>query len=244
VDLKAVASLTSEPKGYGAAPLLVRKDLFESGRIAKPADLKGRKIGLNLGRGVAECLLSQALARDRLTVDDIQIVTIPIPELPAAPANKSIDATILSYPYVAGVLEDGSAVVLLGGDEIVDTPQINVLYFGWRLLDPANRQIGVRFLIACLKGARELHGDGWRTDENVAILSKHTSIPASAILKSTPYFCDPDGEINEASVEKIQAYYVAHGYTELPRPLALLQVIDESILTEAVNRLGQFKPRD
>jgi NitT/TauT family transport system substrate-binding protein len=239
LGVRAIASLSSEPKGYGAGPLLVRKDLFESGQVTKPADLKGRRIAINATRGIVEYVLSEALAKGGLTVDDVQLVTLPFADTTVALANKAVDAAVLPYPFAAKTLEeDGSAVILLAGD----TPQIAVLYFGRRLLDPANRELGVRFLVGYLKAARDLYGDGWRSEENIAILSKYSKVSPAAIRKSIPYFCDPNGQINKASVERTQNYFMQRGYLELSQPLALSQVIEETFLTEAVERLGRFEP--
>lgn len=241
LDVKVVASLSSQPPGHGSVPLLVRKDFFDSGEITKPADLEDRLVALNVERGVAEYLLSEALAQANLTVDDVTLVPLPFPDVPAAFANKAVDAAILPHPLAAKAIQDGSAAVLIAGDEIVDNPQNGVLYFGQRLLDPSNREVGVRFLVAYLRAARELYGDGWRSESNVASISHYTNIPAVAIQKSVPFYCDPNGEINEASTEKIQNYLVGRGYTELSEPFPIQRVITDTFLIEAVERLGRFE---
>jgi NitT/TauT family transport system substrate-binding protein len=240
MDVKMVASLFAEPPGYGAIPLLVRRDLFESGQVTKPADLKGKKIALNETRGAVEYVLSEALARGGLTVDDVEPVILSLPDMPAALANKAVDAAMPGPPYALTAVENGSATILLKGDEIVDSPQFGVLYFGRRMLDPVNREAGIRFLTAFLKGARDIHGDGWRKPENIAILNKYTKFEPQLIEKTDHYYCDPNGQINKASLEKIQAYYLRRGYTELSAPLDLARVIDETFLPEALARAGRF----
>jgi len=241
LDVRVVGALSSQPPGYGAVPLLVRKDLFDAGEIKAPADLKGRKVALNVERGMAEYLLSEALAQAALTVDDVELVTLPFPEVPAALENQAVDAAILPHPLAAKALGAGSATVLLEGDSIVDTPQNGVLYFGQRLLDPANREAGVRFLVAYLKAARDLQGDGWRSDANATILNKYTNVPVASIQAGVPYYSEPNGEINRSSTERIQQYVVGRGYTEVTELLPLSDFIDDSFMTEALERLGRFE---
>lgn len=56
LDVIVVAGLASQPPGYGATPVLVRKDLV--GVIDGPEDFKGRKVAINVKHGVAEYLLA------------------------------------------------------------------------------------------------------------------------------------------------------------------------------------------
>lgn len=240
-DVRVVAALAAQPPGNGAVPLLVRKELFESGEVTEPADLQGRKVAVNVERGMAEYLLHEALARADLTVDDVELVAIPFPEMPQALANAAVDVAILPHPLASRAIGEGAAAVMLEGDQIVDTPQNGVIYFGQRLLDPANREVGVRFLAAYLQAARDLFGEGWRADENVAIINQYTNVPPPAIQKGVAYFFDPNGVINRSSTEKIQAYHVSRGYTELSDPLPLEEIIDESFLEEALERIGTFQ---
>lgn len=240
LDVIVVAGLASQPPGYGATPVLIRKDLV--GVIDGPEDFKGRKVAINVERGVAEYLLAQYLAKAGLTVDDVQIVTLPIPEMGTAFANGAIDAALQAQPLAAKSVSDGVAEILIDGDEIVDTPQNGVIYFGKRLLDPANREVGIRYLMAYLKAARDLYGEGWRTDENAAIINKYTQVAIPAIQKGVAFFFDPNGKINTASTESIQRYLFERGYTELEKPLSMDEIIDNSFLDEALNRIGEFTP--
>jgi NitT/TauT family transport system substrate-binding protein len=240
-DVIVTGALASQPPGYGAVPLLVRKDLSDSGEIKDVADLRGRKVAINVERGTAEYLLGEALAKAGMTVDDVEIVTLPFPDMPAALANQAVEAAVLPHPLASRAIGDGSAVVLVDGDKIVDTPQNGVLYFGKRFLDPANKEAGIRFLVAYLMAARDLFGDGWRTEENAAIINKYTNVPIPAIQNGVPYYFEPDGQINRASTEKFQEYMVGRGYTDYSDLIPLSEIIDESFLKEAVNRLGKFQ---
>lgn len=241
LDMRAVAALASQPPGYGAVPLVVRKDLFDLGEVSGPGDLEGRKVSLNVERGMAEYLLAEALGKADLTVDDVEIVTLPFPDMPAALENEAVEAAILPHPLAAKAIGGGYAAALIEGDQIVDNPQNGVLYFGQRMLDPGNREAGVRFLMAYLKAARDLQGDGWREETNATILNQYTNVPIAAIQGGVAYFHDPNGEIHQASTERIQAYLVGRGYTEYSEPFPLSELLDLTYLEEALERLGNYE---
>lgn len=241
LDVMVVSGLASQPDGYGAVPLLVRADLFDSGEITSPADLKGKNVALNVERGMAEYLLGEALSTASLTVDDVTLVPMPFPEIPTAFTNKAIDAAVLPHPLAAKAIGAGDAVVLLDGDEIVDNPQNGVVYFGQRLLEKQNEEAGVRFLVAFLKASRDLQGEGWLAPENVAAIAVYTGMPEASIQKSITYFFDPDAAINQGSIERMQQYLVSRGYTEFSEVMPISNIIDLKFLEEALGRAGTFK---
>jgi NitT/TauT family transport system substrate-binding protein len=239
-DVKAVASLSSQPDGFGAVPLVVRKDLFDSGEITGPADLAGREFGINVERGTAEYLAAQALGSAGLTIDDVDVKTLPFPEMLPAFANGAIEAAILPHPLAARALGEGFVTVLIEGDDITDTPQNGMVYLGQRLLAPENRELAIRFLSAYLLAVRDLQGDGWKSDENAAILSEYTNVPVPAIQNGVPFFFDPDGNPNTDSLEHIQQYHFDRGYTNLDAPLSIDELFDRSMLDEALERVGLY----
>ena len=240
LDVKVVGALAAQPEGYGAVPLLVRTELSESGEVTTPADLAGRKVAVNIERGTAEYLLANALAQNGLSLDDVEMVSIPVPEIQAALANSAVDAAILPHPLAGRALGEGDAVVLVNGDQIVDNPQNGVIYFGRRLLEPENREVAVRFLVAYLKAARELQGDAFRSnDELVNAIVEWTGVPEPAVRNGVAYYFDPDGAINEASTADFQAYHVGKGYTEFSEPLPLDQIIFSDFLEEALARIDE-----
>jgi NitT/TauT family transport system substrate-binding protein len=236
-----VATASSQPAGYGSVPLLVRTDLYESGEVTTVADLRGRKVAVNLERSIAEYLLAEALAKVGLTVDDVTLVALPFPDMPAALANGAIDAAILPHPLAAQAVGAKHATVLVAGDLIAENSQLAIISFGPRLLNPDEADVAVRFLAAYLRGIRDLAGDGWQQEENVAILSQYTNVPAPAIRGSVPPYFDPNGAINTESVSLSQAYFLQRGYLEYQSPLSVDQVVLTTLLEQALERLGPAK---
>jgi NitT/TauT family transport system substrate-binding protein len=130
---------------------------------------------------LSEYTVAKALEQGGLSLDDAEMVVLPFPEMVAALANQAIDAATLPYPLAGIAINDGSAVVLLEGDEIAGDIQNGVMYFGKRLMDPANKEIGARFLMVYLRGLRELRDENWSNEENLAIISEYTNLPPAVI---------------------------------------------------------------
>ena len=241
LDMKAVCGTAAQTPGHGGVPFLVRKDLYESGELTEPADLKGMKIGVNALRGLSEYTVAKALEQGGLSLDEAEMVVLPFPEMIAALANQAIDAATLPYPLAGIAIKDGSAVVMLEGDEIAGDIQNGVMYFGKRLMDPANKEIGARFLMVYLRGLRELRDENWSNEENLAIISEYTNLPPAVIQSSPKSYYDPNCDFIYSSLEDIQAFYLDHGYTEYQETLPLSDIIDETFREEAVDRLGEYQ---
>jgi NitT/TauT family transport system substrate-binding protein len=241
LDISVVGGQSQETPGHGMAPFMVRKDLFDSGAITQPADLKGTNIAINVERGLSEYLVVEALSRGGLTLKDVNIVTMPFPDMNAAFANKAIDAAHMVQPLAGQAIKDGNAVMFINGDEFFENAQSGLLYFGKRILDPENREVGIRLLVAWLKAVRDLYGEGWTNEEYAAITSKYTNIPAPAIIHGVEVYFGPNGELNQPFIEEIMMYYFDQGYTELSEPLPLSAIIDSSFMDEAVKRIGNFE---
>jgi NitT/TauT family transport system substrate-binding protein len=248
LDVRVVGALASQPPGYGGVPLLVRTELLESGEVSEVGDLQGRNVAVNVYRGMAEYLLAKALERADLTVDDVNLVSIPFPEIPAGLDNEAVDAAILPHPLASLATrpgeegEDPIAGVLIPGDEITDAPQNGAIYFGTRLLDPENHEVSVRFMMAVIKAARDMQGEEWRqNDEIVNAILNYTTVPEPAVRNGVIYFFDPNGELHKESTADIQAYHVGRGYTDLEEPLPLEEIILDDFRLAAVERLGEYQ---
>jgi NitT/TauT family transport system substrate-binding protein len=229
LDIKIVGPGSSQPEGYGAVPLIVRTELLESDEVSEVADLEGRPVAINAPRGVAEYLLAQALEEVGMTVDDVELVVLPFPEMPAALDNAAVDAATLAEPLASAAMRPGEndaspiAGMLVPGDEMTENPQVGLVYFGQRLLQPENREVGVRFLVALLQAIRDLQGDAWRSNDDII----------NAILEYT--------SVNTDSVLDQQQYHFERGYTDLAEPLSLDQLMDTTYMEEALDRVGQYE---
>ena len=242
LDIKVVCSYAGQTKGFVGAPVVVRKDLFESGEITEPEDLAGRKIGVNVLRGMAEYRIAKVMEEGGLSVDDAELVTLPFPDMPAAFANKALDAGTMPGSHADRAINDGSAVVFRRGDEIAGDIQTAVMYFGKRFLDPANKEIAVKYLEVFLNALREYKEDpDYSNEENLAIISKYTNLPPDVIKKLERSYNDANCRFFKASMEDAQNYYISRGYTEYSEPIPLSDIIDESFAEEVLSRIGEYQ---
>ena len=79
-DIKVVGPVSLQLEGHGTTPILVRKDLYDSGQITKPADLAGASIAINVERGITEFIIASVLSLGGLTLEDVNLVTLPFPD--------------------------------------------------------------------------------------------------------------------------------------------------------------------
>lgn len=247
MNVRAADALGSMREGNAYLVLVVRTELYESGEVTTVADLAGRKVAINNIRGVMEYMLAKTLEHGDLTIADVEPVQLAYPDMVQALANGAIDAAIISYPLAGNVISVGEngeppiGVLLLSGEKMTPDPQIGVLYFGQRLLQPENEELGVRFLAAILKAYRDLQGDAWRSDQTIIqAISKYTKVDEAVVKEAVLSYFDPNGRINEASVKDIQEYMVRNGYTEYGEPMPFTKIVELRFLEKAVEQLGEY----
>lgn len=241
LDVKMTSGFSQHREGYGTLPCLVRKDLFDSGEITEFSDLKGTKIAVNVERGIVEYFVAEILKIGDLTLDDVNLITIPFPDMTVALANKAVDLAMLPEPLGSMAVRDEIAVILIQSDEVFENPENGVIYFGKRILQDENREIGVRFMVAFLKAMRDLQIENGYNDQNLEIISSYTNIPVPAIQGTVKSFYDPNAELNQTFIKDIMNYYIDNGYTEFSEPLKPNELFDLSYISTALDRLGKFE---
>lgn len=111
VDFVYVAADPSAPK---AEAILVGKD----SPIQKVADLRGKRVALNRGSNV-HYLLVRALAEERLTIADIELLFLAPADARSAFESGQVDAWVIWDPFQAAA-EQASARILRDGQGLVD----------------------------------------------------------------------------------------------------------------------------
>jgi NitT/TauT family transport system substrate-binding protein len=242
LDVRAVCGMAvTNKEGYASIPFVVRKDLVDSGEITQPSDLKGKKIASNVLRGMTEYSIVQILENGGLMVDDVQLVPMPFPDTAVSLANQAVDAAYLPHPFLDVTVNEGITVEMFGDDTGIGEYQNGIMYFGQRFLDPANKEIAVRFLSVYLKALRELMSEDYQNDENLAIINKYTKLDPEVVRNTLLTYQDPNCTLLPDSLEKTQAYYIGRGYTDYQELIPIEDVIDESFRIAAVSQLGEYK---
>jgi NitT/TauT family transport system substrate-binding protein len=176
--------------------VMVRRDLFENGTVRKVSDLRGRKILASSGD--QSYGLSRALATGNLTTDDVEVVNMDNADSLIAFENGAIDAGTINEPYLTLVLNSGSAVVLISGQDFQpDYP--SPLFYGPAFMD-TNPDLGNRFMVAYLKGVRQ-YNEG-KTERNLEILRNYTHLDRDLLKQSCWSPIANDGRVPQQPVRE------------------------------------------
>jgi NitT/TauT family transport system substrate-binding protein len=244
VGIKGVADKGSARPGFEFVQVPLRRDLVESGQVRTPADLRGRRIGMSVLRSGGEALVADMLARGGLTPDDVDLVALGYPEMLAGLANRALDAAVLIEPSLSAAVARGLVATWepgYGSTAFGGAYQASLVFYSGQFA--AQTDLARRFMVAYLKGVRAyndafLRGEG-RADA-VRILTETTAIKDPAVYDLMQMAgLDPDGRINQQSLERELSYYRARGY--YTGPVTPDQVIDSSFAEYAAQQLGPYR---
>lgn len=246
VALKVVADkghLDNRPPGFPVADLLVRKDLYDSGRVKTVADLKGLTLSTPAKGFTGEITAAKELAKGGLAPKDVNYVNIPLSEVATAYANKKVDAGAATEPSRTIIVEQQRTGVLLMHDYDVDPgAQTAGILYGPEF---AKSPLAVPFVTAYLQGVRT-YNDGFVKKDPAArqkaidALVKHTSVKdPSPFDKMTIQGLDPDGKLNQQSMEEQQQFWIEHG--EQQQKVDVAKVVDDQYVKAAIANIGSYK---
>ena len=207
--------------------ILVRKDLYESGEITSPEDLKGQVISTGVS-GPDGFTFSEYLAQGGLTFEDVYLVDLPKTAVEDAFKNKTIVAVHLPEPDLTTVLNAGDSVMLTSDEAVVGTLQSGVVAYGKKLLVD-DRDLGIRFLAAYLKGIRQ-YNEG-KTERNLEILSESLGVSTDVLAVGCWPNIREDGSIDFNGVDPFQTWSIENGFLE--KAVTQDQFYDPSLLEAA-----------
>jgi len=134
----------------------VRHDLLDGGAYKEFKGLKAMTLPVSLLGGLGQIWIERVLAKGNLALDGVTITTITFPDMPAAFANKAIDAAFMVEPFVTVAEAQGAAKNILPSGEIYLGFVATVL-----LMSPvfAREQPNAaqRFVTAYLRGQRNYY---------------------------------------------------------------------------------------
>ncbi|MBI4318652.1 MAG: ABC transporter substrate-binding protein [Chloroflexi bacterium] len=239
IPLKIVADKSHAEPGNMGIGFLLRKDLLDSGAVKTPADLKGRVLSLPSRGSTQEHMAEILLAQGGLTLDDMDMKMLQVPDQIAAFANKSIDIGHAFEPTVTTAKEMGVAVLWKGDHELLPYRE------GSAILYSANFQkqteAAKRFMIAYIKGVRDYNDAFFKkkgTEEVIAIMAKHsTQKDPNVLRKLAAQAINPDGYAYPEALQGDIDYFVRTGQMT---PLDIKQVIDHQYVDYALQVLGKY----
>jgi NitT/TauT family transport system substrate-binding protein len=247
INIKVVADKGSTPPGYDYVPILVRKDLVDSGKVKSFKDFKGLKVAEAGKGGSQSSKLNEALKSAGLGYDDVVHEFISYPQQVSALQNKAVDAAVSVEPLSTKAVESGAAV-RFSMDKAYPNQQVAALFYGGEFIKKSP-EVAKKFMVAYLKATRVFNDAlkdgrfaGPAAEEVIAILMKDTNVKDRKIYnKMVPNGNNPNGEVNIASLKKDLKFYEDQGFLE--GKVTVEQVVDESFVKAALQELGPYKPR-
>jgi NitT/TauT family transport system substrate-binding protein len=216
----------------------VRKAAWGS-EIKGIADLKGKPLAVN-ARGVAtEWLLDEALRRDGLTLGDVDVKTMPFPDMVTALESGAIYGGIVSEPFPTIAEQKGVGLRPLDVSAQTRPVPITMVFWNtdWAKNNPAAAD---RFMVAYVKAARDLALDnGWQREDNLPIIAKYSGADLAVLKAARPHYLDPNLEIDKSVLETQQEFNMQYGYLRYREPLPLEKVFDFSYVDKALQELSR-----
>jgi NitT/TauT family transport system substrate-binding protein len=238
LDFKVVGPVHLERPPV-STPLVISKKAWDSGEIRSVRDLRGKRVSTNVLGSATEYWVQSALLKGGLTIDDVQLVAVNFPEVPAALANGAIAAGLLGEP-LATLAEDQGQIVRLSED-FVNGVQVTALYYSGEFMR-AQPKLALGFMVAWLQASRDLFNDGYKRDDVAAIVERYTRVPAPVVKRARPPFHEPNGQMNFNDFKRLQEFFKRRGQLTYEKPLEPKQYIDTSYVRAALRILGPFKP--
>jgi len=205
-----------DPAACPAEGWLARKDLLESGALDDPANLRGLHLTLRPG-GHEEMMAEKLLQPAGLTLDDIQIETIPDFAVRIESFKTGdLDLSVLVEPWVTRARKAGAADMWMPWSSQLPGLSIGYLYYGPGMLEKGH-DVGVRFMLAYLEGVRQ-YREG-PTDRNVEILAAFTQLEPDEVRELCWPSFQPDGRIDLEALGEFEEWAFAKGYLDALVPL-------------------------
>jgi NitT/TauT family transport system substrate-binding protein len=223
--------------------LVVRRDLIDSGAVRDWPDLRGRVLAIPPGRpGGGDYQVARGLTQAGLSIQDVDLVELPFPDMVPALGNRTIVASYTTEPLATLAADRGVAVKWRNVGEWLPGSGLALLTYGPSMLE-LPPDVGQRFLVAYLRGARDYNTAFWHgvgRAEVVQILANSTTVKDAALYDRMGMSgIDPDGEVNMASLADQAAYYAEQGV--MPAGVDLRPLIDERFREVALQRLGPYR---
>ncbi len=234
-----VAFVAPMHSGYNEDYLVIRKAEIDAGRFKTVADLRGKPCAVN-ARGVAtEWVLDEALKLGGLRIENIDLRTLPFPEMLPALENGAIHCAIVTEPFATQAEEKGIGMRPLTAKPGAKPVPITVLFWNgdWA---KKNDAAATTFMAGYLRAVRDLsEPNAWRAPVHLEIINKHTRVPAAVLLKTRAPSFSPNLEIEEKVLMVQQEFNLRLGYLKYKEMKPIKELIDLSYAEAAVKQAGR-----
>jgi NitT/TauT family transport system substrate-binding protein len=240
LDLRVVGSMGAQPQSGFPSALMVRQDLLDSRQVQSIADLKGKKIAVAGGVGsTGSYWVANKLRDGNLGLRDVDVVNMPFPDMVTAFKAGAIDGAFPPAPFTTEILKDRSAD-MFGGPIRPGAAAVGTVY------GPAFRRehdaAARRFFVALVRGARDLQGSGYFSEDNLQVFSKYTNLPVEALRGIDAYGFHPDLAPDTETLMDLQRVFFDAGILVYNPPITADKIVDDSYSRAAAEQLGPYRP--
>jgi NitT/TauT family transport system substrate-binding protein len=245
IGMKIVSDKARNTKDYSFENIMVRTDLYDSGKVTDLKDFKGLKVAISAKGNSEDALVNYALTKVGMSIKDIDPIYLGFPSQITAYANKGIDASLTVEPTVSKLLQLGVARKLITADEIFPGFQTAVVFYSPKFIhdQPENAK---KFMVALVKAIRFYddslkggHIAGPNADAVIDILVKYSFLKDPAVHRAIiSQAVDPDGELNMPSLQMAWQYFKDTG--EIDGKVTVNDVVDMSYVHAAAKVLGPY----
>lgn len=226
-DLEIVAAAIQYAPGWTPDnALLVRKDLYDSGAIKSPADLKGHS--LDIGPVGSPINFYGRQLEQRYELSGSATITAKYKaagDWLAALQNKAVDALVAVEPAASAIVKDGFAIKIGSLQDIYPDWSMQYIITS-RAYAKAKEETLVKFLKALLRAANEIDkaGPTWTPDALAAEV--HASgLSADQVKAAPPPHPATTGDVSVAPLQTLSDYYAEAGLlTAKVDPASLLDL--------------------
>jgi NitT/TauT family transport system substrate-binding protein len=219
-DFKIVADKGQVRPGASFTPLIVRKDLVDTGKVKRVRDLKGMKIANGAKGIILDYFLARMLEHDGLAYDAVEVVNLAYPDAIKALASKAVDAVIAPEPWGVRAEEQKVGQRLFLPEQVPDiaTFQVAVVMYGGKFIKERPK-VARDFLQAYVKGVKYYRERGPKNDEIATIVSRHTSVPPETIKASIPFYIELDARPRTQDLATLQDFFHKMGWVKEKVPI-------------------------
>lgn len=246
LDIRIVADKATMVKGHAYMPLMVRKELVDSGKVKDVGDLKGRKIAQSSEGSTASATLGAILGTKGLGYPDVRMESLGFPEHVAALQNSSVDASLLVEPFATIAEDEGAAVRFFDPSNVYKGQQVAVLLYNGAFADEGTA--AGCFMEAYLRGARDYYkatqGGSWtgeNADQLSQLIAERIGLDVELYRAATPHYVDPNGEVRVQSLERDYEFYGKNGWIEPDADVDPAELVDSSFANTVTKKLGEVK---
>lgn len=239
ISLKVVADKGRLVKNYDYMPILVRKDLVESGKVKSVADLKGLKVAEPAEGTSTAATLAAVLKTAGLSYDDVKHEYLAFPDHIAGFTNGSIDASATVEPAASKLIADGTAVRFFDSTKTYNQQQLAVLLYGSQFAEE-RKAAAQCFMNAYVKAAADysaaVEGGKWSgpgVDEIANIIGKSIGLDPEAVKKTVPSYVAPDAKVDTDSLQKDYDFFDKSGWLEGQKGFQVTDIVDNSFVEKA-----------